>query len=160
MGSWASWATTLAHAASRAKVHAENPGWFLTGLLHCQRRRLMLHLALPLGYCCAPHPIQDDVACVEHPEHDGDHRGYNTFGTEFRWGNRPDRLRDMVEEALANAVDNGYGEQMATCTPEEVAADLARYDADLEEWDPDDLLRYVRAWQLAQLANAGPPLAP
>lgn len=54
-------------------------------------------------------------------------------------------LEAMVHQAMDNAEANGY-DQRHGWTPEEVAADIAAYDSDLEGFDVELLLPHVRSW--------------
>ena len=54
-------------------------------------------------------------------------------------------IRNAVYAALNNAVDNGYDMAMLTC--EEISEDLRTYDADLEEYLPEDLMQSIEDWK-------------
>lgn len=55
-------------------------------------------------------------------------------------------LRKRVFEALNNARANGY--EFVGMSHEDIAVDLATYDADLENEDTDALAEHVGAWML------------
>lgn len=50
-------------------------------------------------------------------------------------------LKTMVFEALKTREENGYS--VVHNTPEEIAMDLVSYDADLEDYEPEDVLPFV-----------------
>lgn len=61
--------------------------------------------------------------------------------------------QDMVNEALDNAIENGYN--MKKMAPIRVAIDLCTYDSRFEGLDPDSLeftqvVRMVQTWQRSQ----------
>lgn len=58
-----------------------------------------------------------------------------------------DELGNAVFEALDNATKNGY--DMFVWSVEAVAKDLTNLDQGLENWDPGDIVPYVRAWREA-----------
>ena len=60
-------------------------------------------------------------------------------------------LKELVFEAMDNAVDNGFFADMTGDTPENVAIDLLDYDADIGGMKPDvavmDLIPHIEAWR-------------
>jgi hypothetical protein len=61
-------------------------------------------------------------------------------------------LRDLVFEAMDNAVENGYGEMMKTDGLSTVAMDLIGCDSDICEamdarCDSDELIPHIEAWR-------------
>jgi len=59
-----------------------------------------------------------------------------------------DSLQKMVFASLDNAVENGYA--MAKMSNPEIAIDLCCYDADLENYKPDDLIPFIKVWRERQ----------
>lgn len=59
-------------------------------------------------------------------------------------------LKELVFEALNNAVANGYGAFAYKTSATEVAADMARYDANVEGVPEVQLVPYVLAWRRQQ----------
>lgn len=57
-----------------------------------------------------------------------------------------DTLRERVERALTNAVDNGYAEQLRCLNAEQLARDLITCDADLEDETVEDIIPLAREW--------------
>jgi len=55
-----------------------------------------------------------------------------------------ENLQLAVREALDNAIDNGY--DLASMTTEEIAEDLIRYDAALEDKTPEELIPHIQSW--------------
>lgn len=56
-------------------------------------------------------------------------------------------LKELVFEALDNALSNGYtseGDALA------VAVDLCTYDADLENYQPEQLVQFIQEWSAAK----------
>lgn len=53
-------------------------------------------------------------------------------------------LAFTVAHNLNDAIENGYS--FSGWTPEEIAADLVAFAADLEEHDAADLVPHVNAW--------------
>lgn len=51
----------------------------------------------------------------------------------------------QVNEALANALDNGF--DFTNTDPLEVAEDLGRFNADFESVEPEELVPYIIEWQ-------------
>lgn len=53
-------------------------------------------------------------------------------------------MKNAVYEALNNAHENGWS--FKGCTITHIAGDLASYDADLEQYEPDQLEPIVIQW--------------
>lgn len=58
-------------------------------------------------------------------------------------------LKELVHEALGNAMDNGYDELLDE-TDEYIAHDLGCYDADLEDVPFEELLPHIRSFRAAR----------
>lgn len=53
-------------------------------------------------------------------------------------------LRDAVRQALRNAAENG--EEFQGWTYRAIAVDIATYDADCDDKEPDEIEPFVREW--------------
>ena len=58
-------------------------------------------------------------------------------------------LRDIIFEALNNAVASGFDEFVYTKPATEVANDLLEYDVDLEHENVIEVAAFVEAWRSA-----------
>ncbi len=59
------------------------------------------------------------------------------------------KLKDLVHEALDNALDNGSFEksgELYNATHEEIAEDMVQYDSELENYEPDALIPHIETW--------------
>ncbi len=61
-------------------------------------------------------------------------------------GEAMDGLRQLVRDALNNAVEN-VDDDYWTQDDEDIAYDLCENDADLEMYDEDELIPYIREWR-------------
>lgn len=55
-------------------------------------------------------------------------------------------IGSRVRRSLKNAIDNGYGDDFKKMSAEEIAADLQRFDSDLEKHDVKDIVPHVKTW--------------
>lgn len=59
------------------------------------------------------------------------------------------QLHQLVHEALDNALANGHfdkGMSLHGLSNEEIAEDLVMYDADLEGYEPEELVPHIQSW--------------
>lgn len=63
----------------------------------------------------------------------------NKFGTT--------ECEQLVEEALVNAISNGYRNDLVVMTDNELAHDLQRFDSDLGQEAFADVLNYVKQYR-------------
>ena len=60
-----------------------------------------------------------------------------------------EKLMEKVYQALDHAVENGYDMSLTSWKDSmAIAEDLVEFDAELEEYDPEQLLPHVEHWML------------